>query len=256
MPGHGVRGRVQKHEDALDDLKGLKRSEKILQEVINDKNDIIERWKSKIEIIKKEKNDDTQRKTLTKNKISLEKELKTVNKEFNDANSKLEMLRFWEHHLGKAGMQTYLANKSVKVIEGLTNSFLKKFGVDMTCLINGFTVLKDGTIRDKIETFVSTDGISQQSFLAKSGGEKARIQLAGILALQQLINTSCQGRGMNFLALDESFAGIDSAGFREIIKIISNLNITVMLITQNIEDVSIFPNILHVIKENNVSKYV
>jgi DNA repair exonuclease SbcCD ATPase subunit len=244
------------YEDAVSNLEDLKRSERRLKQEIEDINNNIERWSIKIEILKKEKNNDTQRVTLLSNKISLEKELKSVNKELNDITNNLEILRFWEYHLGRTGMQTYLANKSVKTIEGLTNSFLKKFGVDMSCLINGFTVLKDGTIRDKIETFVNTDGINQQSFMAKSGGERARVQLAGILALQQLINMSCKERGMNFLALDESFAGIDSSGFREIIKIISTLGITVMLITQNIEDVSSFPNTLKVIKENGVSCFV
>ena len=123
-------------------------------------------------------------------------------------------------------------------------------------MINPFSILKSGEVREKIDCFVSDNGIDAKNFLAYSGGERQRITLAGILAIQKLINLSSNGRGLNLLLLDESLGNIDSRGTMEIVKILERLGITVMLITQNVEDVSIFRNCLRVVKDDGVSKFI
>jgi len=168
----------------------------------------------------------------------------------------LDIVNFWIFNLGKSGFMTYLANKSVKTIEGITNSYLRKFGVELSVLINGFKVLKSGEVREKIEVFVSNDGVTAESFMSKSGGERSRVTLAGILGIQHLINNSLGGRGLDFLALDEAISGVDSRGTMEIIKTLNDCGKTVMMITQNIEDSTICENVLHVVKDRGISMYV
>ena len=141
-------------------------------------------------------------------------------------------------------------------MEGSTNYFLEKMKIDYRVLINPFSILKSGEVREKIDCFVSDNGIDAKNFLAYSGGERQRITLAGILAIQKLINLSSNGRGLNLLLLDESLGNIDSRGTMEIVKILERLGITVMLITQNVEDVSIFRNCLRVVKDDGVSKFI
>ena len=93
-------------------------------------------------------------------------------------------------------------------------------------------------------------------FMAMSGGERGRIKLAGILAIQHLINMSLNGNGLNLLILDESLSGIDSEGTMEFVNILENIGSTILLITQNIEDSKIFKNVLTVEKKNGVSRYI
>ena len=166
------------------------------------------------------------------------------------------MISFWQFNMGKSGFMTYLANRSVKIIEGITNSYLRKFGVDISVIINGFKVLKSGEVREKIDVFVTNDGITAKPFMAKSGGERGRVMLAGVLGIQHLINMSTDGRGMNFIALDESFSGMDATGQENVIKILEQMGITIMVITQNVSDGFNNENTLKVVKENGVSKYI
>ena len=158
--------------------------------------------------------------------------------------------------MGKSGFMTYLANKSVKIIEGITNSYLRKFGVDISVLINVFTILKSGEVREKIDVFVSNDGVTSENFMAKSGGERGRVTLAGVLGIQHLINLSSNGGGLNLLLLDEVFPGIDNKGQEEIIKILNRLGTTVMLITQNISCDLNMENKIWVKKENGISSFI
>ena len=92
--------------------------------------------------------------------------------------------------------------------------------------------------------------------MAKSGGERGRVMLAGILGIQHLINLSTNGRGLNLLLLDEVFPGIDSKGQEKIINTLNKLGITVMLITQNVSDNLNVENKITVVKKGGVSSFI
>ena len=236
-----------------DEKKQLKRKVASYSEIIQDLKNKIERWKKDIEDLKKQKSDDSALKNLNAKISECEKEIKQKTEEMKPIDEELDMIKYWQFHMGKSGFMTYLANRSVKIIEGITNSYLRKFGVDISVLINGFTILRSGEVREKIDVFVSSDGITAESFMAKSGGERGRVMLAGVLGIQHLINLSTNGKGLNLLVLDEALSGIDAGGTLEIINTLNNLGTTVMMITQNIEDSSIFENCIRVVKEDGVS---
>ena len=182
--------------------------------------------------------------------------MKKVDAEIEKITERLDLVKFWQFNMGKNGFMTYLANKSIKVIEGVTNSFLAKFGVDIRVEMTGFTVLKSGEVREKIDVFVQNDGLTSDPFLSKSGGERGRVALAGVLAIQHLINLSCDGRGLDLLLFDECFKGLDSRGQENIIKIFEGLGLTSMVITQNVSDEFNVENVLLVQKVDGVSSYV
>ena len=236
-----------------DEKKQLKRKVASYSEIIQDLKNKIERWEKDIEDLKKQKSDDSALKNLNAKISECEKEIKQKTEEMKPIDEELDMIKYWQFHMGKSGFMTYLANRSVKIIEGITNSYLRKFGVDISVLINGFTILRSGEVREKIDVFVSSDGITAESFMAKSGGERGRVMLAGVLGIQHLINLSTNGKGLNLLVLDEALSGIDAGGTLEIINTLNNLGTTVMMITQNIEDSSIFENCIRVVKEDGVS---
>ena len=92
--------------------------------------------------------------------------------------------------------------------------------------------------------------------MARSGGERGRVTLAGVLGIHHLINTSTNGRGLNLLLLDEAFDCVDSLGVESIIKIFEKIGITILAISQNITNEFQNENSLYVVKENGVAKYL
>lgn len=216
----------------------------------------IEVWEKKIEELKKRKKNNKLAKSIQNQIADCQKALDEKAPSVSKFTEEIEIIRYWQFHMGRSGFTTYLANKSIKVIEGITNSFLRKFDVDLSVIINGFTVLKSGEVREKIDVFVQSDGVDAETFKAKSGGEKGRVNLAGVLGIQHLINLSTNGKGLNLLCFDECFHGIDSEGQENIIKIMEKMGITILMITQNVSENFNNENKLFVVKDRKIARYV
>lgn len=216
----------------------------------------IEVWEKKIEELKKQKKNNKLAKSIQNQIADCQKALDEKAPSVSKFTEEIEIIRYWQFHMGRSGFTTYLANKSIKVIEGITNSFLRKFDVDLSVIINGFTVLKSGEVREKIDVFVQSDGVDAETFKAKSGGEKGRVNLAGVLGIQHLINLSTNGKGLNLLCFDECFHGIDSEGQENIIKIMEKMGITILMITQNVSENFNNENKLFVVKDRKIARYV
>lgn len=216
----------------------------------------IGKWEEDKRIIKKRKKDDKLLNSLNQRIGECDTEIDRLTQSLLPISEEMETIKFWQFNMGRSGFMTYLANKSIKIIEGITNSYLRKFGVDISVLINGFTVLRSGEVREKIDVFVLNDGVTAELFMAKSGGERGRVTLAGVLGIQHLINLSTNGRGLNLLCFDECFHGMDSKGQENIIKIFEKMGITILVITQNVSESFNNENTLYVVKEKDVSRYV
>ena len=177
-----------------------------------------------------------------------------INADIEKMEGEMSMIDYWIYYMGKQGFKTYLANRAVKIIEGICNSFLKKFHSSMRVEINGFKINKSGEVREKIDVLAVYKGLHAQNFMGYSGGERGRIYLASILGIQHLINLSLNGRGLDLLILDESLGALDSRGVVNICNILNQLGVTVLMITQNVSnDVNISNKIL-VVRENEVSR--
>ena len=246
----------ERYDDCDDKLNRLKRKRSNKKNEEQDLQKKIKRYEEQIVTLKDEKKDNLAIKKIEAKIKECDDEISRYNEAMKPIEEELDLIKFWLFNMGKSGFMTYLANKAIKILEGSTNYFLEKMKIDYRVLINPFSILKSGEVREKIDCFVSDNGIDAKNFLAYSGGERQRITLAGILAIQKLINFSLDGKGINMLLLDESLGNIDSSGTMEIVKILERLGITVMLITQNVEDVSIFRNCLRVVKDDGVSKFI
>lgn len=246
----------ERYDDFDDKLNRLKRKRSNKKNEEQDLQKKIKRYEEQIVALKDEKKDNSAIKKIEAKIKECDDEISRYNEAMKPIEEELDLIKFWLFNMGKSGFMTYLANKAIKILEGSTNYFLEKMKIDYRVLINPFSILKSGEVREKIDCFVSDNGIDAKNFLAYSGGERQRITLAGILAIQKLINFSLDGKGINMLLLDESLGNIDSRGTMEIVKILERLGITVMLITQNVEDVSIFRNCLRVVKDDGVSKFI
>ena len=233
--------------------------ERKIKNKTQDRADLVEKiakWETDKKAIKKRKKDDKLLNSLNQRIGECDTDIEKLTKQLLPISEEMETIKFWQFNMGRSGFMTYLANKSIKIIEGITNSYLRKFGVDISVLINGFTILKSGEVREKIDVFVLNDGVTAEQFLAKSGGERGRVTLAGVLGIQHLINLSTNGRGLNLLCFDECFHGMDSKGQENIIKIFEKMGITILVITQNVSESFNNENTLYVVKEKDVSRYV
>lgn len=258
-----VRGDIseaEKNNDRKNELDALakkyERLAKRAKESILELKVDISKHQERIRTIKTNKENDVLLKKIDEQIKDLDKELSMEQSKLKPVMDEIDMIKFWQFNMGKNGFSTYLANKSIKIIEVITNSFLRKFGVDISVLINGFKILRSGEVREKIDVFVLNDGITAEQFMSKSGGERGRVTLAGILGIQHLINLSTNGRGLNILLLDEVFPGIDAMGQEKIIKVLETLGVTIMLITQNVSESFNNENTLYVVKSGGESRYV
>jgi len=233
--------------------------ERKIKNKTQDRSDLREKivkWENEKKAIKKRKKDDKLLNSLNQRISECDTEIAKFSNQLLPITEEMETIKFWQFNMGRSGFMTYLANKSIKIIEGITNSYLRKFGVDISVLINGFTILKSGEVREKIDVFVLNDGVTAELFMAKSGGERGRVTLAGVLGIQHLINLSTNGRGLNLLCFDECFHGMDSKGQENIIKIFEKMGIIILVITQNVSESFNNENTLYVVKEKDVSRYV
>lgn len=247
------KAQIEEYEDKIKRLNRKKKDKTEEQSSIDKK---IKRYKNEIDELKNHVLDSAALKKINDKIKECEKKEKELSNELKPIEDELEEINFWSYYMGKNGFKTMLANKAVAVIEGSTNSYLRKFKSDLTVNVNGFTILKDGTVREKIDVYVLQDGMNPQVFMGMSGGERGRVKLAGILALQHLINMSLNGRGLNLVILDETLeGGIDIKGTMEFMNILENVGGTILLITQKIDEINTIQNRLRVIKEDGVSHY-
>ena len=175
----------------------------------------------------------------------LEKSIKEFEAKLSESKTNLSIANEWLLRFKR--FKGWLANKSLLNIESHTNFYLEKLESDLRIEITGYTPVKNGKeLREKISTKVFRNG-NEASFARFSGGEKARIEIAVILAMQHIINQSTDGKGLDLIVLDEILDSCDSLGISLICKALNRLKRNVIIITQ-IEMESRYDNIMIVKK--------
>lgn len=190
-----------------------------------------------------------------KSKLEAQKtiELNLLN-EIKSIEEQIVEKQFYQYHFGKSGLKTFLANKSIKAIQDVTNYYLEKLETNLLVNISGYKVLKSGEVRDQIVTKVITDGIEESLFNAYSGGEKERIDACGSVAVNFMINNSCETGGLNLIIFDErSF--LDQEGQRYLIDTLAKLHATSVLVLHHVDNIP-YKNKMYIQKQNKVSSIV
>lgn len=129
--------------------------------------------------------------------------------------------------------KSYLANQSIKNITDYTNLFLESIGSNISIEVSGYRELSTGKLKEEISTRVFRDGFEAGSYGRFSAGERGRIDLCCILALQELINLSSPTGGLDLLICDEVLDSVDSFGLELIISSLQDLSKTIMIVSQN-----------------------
>lgn len=150
--------------------------------------------------------------------------------------------------------KSYLANTKIEALSKITNEFLESIGSDIRIRFSGYTVLKTGKVRDKISVSLVRDGVDCGSFGKFSEGEKARVNLSSILAMQKLVNSNCEdGKGLDLLVLDEILAAVDEEGNMKMFQSLNKLGITALVVSHGHVSES-YPHTLVIRKEHGESR--
>lgn len=186
---------------------------------------------------------------LEENIKNLENEIENKDKEILQVNNKIFKIQQWTTRFKDFKM--YLALEQLKNIQFSANDILKRMGSDLRIMIEGFKKGANGKVKDEITPYVFRN--EMESFFYYSGGEQARCEIALILALQTMINTTKQYGGMSFLLIDEVLESADSLGIENIISSISFLKQPILIVT-HVPKLNEEIRQLKVIKENGISR--
>lgn len=168
--------------------------------------------------------------TLKANKKKYEKELTLAISQKENVEQKLNSYK--EQEATFIEFKTHLANTKIDALSHITNEFLEAIGSDIRIAFSGFTVLKSGKIRNKISISIIRDGVDCGSFDKFSEGEKARVNLANILAMHKLTNINCDdNKGLDLLILDEILEATDEQGLSNIFDALNQLQITSLVVS-------------------------
>lgn len=188
----------------------------------------------------------------------LEKSLKEYNKDLKKVvdkrtKSKSELSKLEIQAQRFVEFKTFLANTKIEALSTITNEFLESIGSDIRIKFSGFTVLKGGKVRDKISITLLRDGLDCGSFGKFSEGEKARANLASILAMQTLTNANCDlDGGLDLIVLDEILESVDENGLANMFKALNKLKITALVVSHGLVSEN-YPYKLVITKENGES---
>lgn len=223
---------------------------KSLEEDINTMKGSIASYEKAIEDAKNASEEDMLA-SLRKSQTEYQKALQEAVEAKNEVESRLNELKAQELYFIE--FKTYLANTKINAISQITNEFLETIGSDIRVALSGYTILKSGKVRDKISVSLLRDGVDCGSFEKFSKGEQTRVEIASILAMHALTNSTCDdSKGLDILIADEILDAVDENGLQSIFDTIASNQITSLIISHG-QVVEGFPNKVIIIKEGGVS---
>jgi exonuclease SbcC len=131
--------------------------------------------------------------------------------------------------------------------------YLEKLGSSIRVKFEGYKELKSGKTKEEISTRIFKFGEDKGSFGKLSGGEKARVDLATILAQSSLINSSSPTGGLNLTIVDEILESLDETGLKSVLKSMNGLDQYVILVTHGKVESSEGYNKIKIVKRNGIS---
>lgn len=173
-----------------------------------------------------------------------EQELKKNNLELN-----YEIMRFWEKAFSEQGLIKYFIRNILDYLNFKTNEYL-------SLLTNNQFVI---TFNEELEEIITNNG-RKLSYISLSGGEKRKINLSVMLALQSLLSHTSKEQS-NIIFFDEIAENMDEDGCVGVLNLLKNLkeeDKTIFLITHNSHLKSLLDGcqILKVEKKNGESRII
>jgi DNA repair exonuclease SbcCD ATPase subunit len=178
-------------------------------------------------------------------KTEFEAELVEHQKELEVLNKRLGVLTVLAKTFSTNGLVAYKIESLVKDLEDLTNQYL----VDLSD--GRFQISFEVSSSDKLNVIITDNGNSVD-ILALSGGERARVNAATLLAIRKLMQSLSSSR-INLLILDETVEALDLDGKEKLIEtLLKEESLNTFLVSHGYSHPLLEK--VHIIKENNISR--
>lgn len=244
---------IYKINDDIESIKStissLERKKKTLSEKIESNMSDIKDNEKQIKEIKKEKATKVDVSSQEKQIEDIMLSIAGYDKELSDLDALLFKKKEW---IGRfKSFKMYLALEQLKNIQSRANNILKAENSDLRILIEGFKTKADGDIKEEITPYVVRD--EAENFWYYSGGERARVEIALIIAIQNMINETNKWGGLQFLSIDEITEGLSKESLYDVIEALEFIQYPI-LVTTHISNENAKCKTLKIIKENGVSR--
>jgi DNA repair exonuclease SbcCD ATPase subunit len=223
--------------------------EAILQKQLKDLQQQIAKIKQDIAIAEKQNQEVTihnNRLELIKSQIvEMETELGEWTAMAQQLTAKLNTINTLVKTFSTTGLVAYKIENLVKDLEGISNEYLGELSggrFQISFQISG---------SDKLNVVITDNGIDID-ILALSGGERARVNVATLLAIRKLMQSLSQSR-INLLVLDETIETLDVDGKEKLIEVLlKEESLNTILVSHGFSHPLLEK--VHVVKQNNISR--
>ena len=198
----------------------------------NDKNTKITSHNSRVTVIKEQIN-------------SMNEDLDRYSIRLGEIVEQLSYVQILQKTFSTSGLIAYKIECLIKDLEDLANEYLNE-------LSDGrFQLTFKVTASDKLNVIITDNG-RDIDILALSGGERARVNTATLLAIRKLMQSLSNAR-INLLILDETIDSLDTDGKEKLIEVlVAEEHLNTILVSHGYTHPLLEK--ITVIKENNVSR--
>ncbi len=239
----------------------------ILQRELNDVTAKLSRIVESLKRMKEnkaEKESSTELETITNLITEKQEELKQVidaikahQEKLESFKSRKDVLSFWKNGFGNGGIKSWVINSYLDFINQRIQYYIQQLGyTDLIVQFVPVVATRGDNEVDRVELQV-VNGSGGESYLANSGGERRRIDVAVLCALQDLVR-SRRGKSANVLFLDEIFDTLDGAGIEAVVYLLGNFihnnDDSIFVISHNSELKPYFDRVITVVKKDKITR--
>lgn len=184
-----------------------------------------------------------------------EGELKLLTDQITSFKQEKAYYDYWVDGLGNQKLKSYIMESITPILNERANYYSQfltggAFQID----ISTQTVLKSGEVREKFSVNVAHQ--SGADYELSSGGERKRIDICILLALQDLVGSRAS-QPIPLLIMDEVSENLDDIGVERMLELLHTITSqkgTCLYVTHHEGMKPLFPNTITVTKQNGISK--
>ena len=182
---------------------------------------------------------------VSKQLVEMNQELETYSGKLHELSERMSLLNVLTKTFSTTGLVAYKIESLVKDLEDITNRYL----VDLSD--GRFQIGFKISASDKLNVVITDNGRDIE-ILALSGGEKARVNVATLLAIRKLMQTLSSSR-INLLILDETVETLDTDGKEKLVEVLLHEeHLNTFLVSHGFSHPLLEK--INVIKRNNISQ--
>jgi len=183
--------------------------------------------------------------TITTQLAEMNIELETYSGKLHELSEKMSIVNVLTKTFSTTGLVAYKIECLVKDLEEITNKYL----IDLSD--GRFQIGFKVSASDKLNVVITDNG-KDIEILALSGGEKARVNVATLLAIRKLMQTLSSSR-INLLILDETVETLDVDGKERLVEVLlREEHLNTFLVSHGFTHPLLEK--VNVVKRNNLSK--